>query len=343
MRSLESVVGALVVLGGLVGCGAASAVRPSPGEGTPPASAGVAVLATVRLPGYGNDVATGADGRVYVSVSSNKLVVVDPASATVASTIDVDGEPFALAVTPDARRAYLVDLRGSEVAVVDTTTARQKTSIPMGTLERTALRPSAAVSRDGNWVYVGNTAKDHLFVIDTAPDQVYRDLFLDFHPTDVAVRSDGRYVFVAGCRLSCIDGTLRIVDTTTFKAVASIPLPSVPTGMVVTPDGAKAYVANGREATVTVVDLASQSVGRTLDVGAEPVGIAIDPSGATVYVTSFRDGTLTAIDTRASFVIGTTRVGASPRAVVVSPDGTKAFVTHSTSTLSIVDLGAFRR
>lgn len=323
------------------GCGAA--LRAASSDGGPSAPAGAAVVATVRLPGFGNDVVANTDGRAYVSVASNKLVVVDVASATVTATVDVDGEPSALAVTPNSRRAYLVDVRGSQVAVVDTVKATQKLRIPMGTMERPSLRPSAAVSRDGSRVYVGNTAKDHLFVIDTAADEITKDLFLDFHPSDVAVRSDGRYVFVVGCRLSCVDGTLRIIDTTTYATVGTVALKSVPTGLVVSPDGSRAYVANGREATVTVVNLVTQAPLDDIQVGPEPVGIAMDAAGSAVYVTSFRDGTLTAITTVGNRVVATTKVGGSPGAVVVSPDGTRALVTHATDTLTVVDLARLGR
>src|SRR5688572_22718674 len=106
------VVAVLLSILGLVGCGGAA--RLSPRDAGVPAAADGAVVATVRLPDFGNDVATGADGRAYVSVASNKLVIVEVASAAVTATVDVDGEPYALAVTPDSRRAYLVDLRGSE-------------------------------------------------------------------------------------------------------------------------------------------------------------------------------------------------------------------------------------
>lgn len=296
------------------------------------------MLATIRIPDFGADVATGADGRAYVAAPGNKLVIVDPTAATVAASVEVDGQPNAVAVTPDGRRAYVVDFFGEEVAVVDTVSAKQKVRLPMGTMQRPSLRPSAAASRDGARVYVANTAKDHLFVIDTAADVIKQELFLDFHPSGVAVRSDGAYVFVVGCQLSCVDGTLRIIDATTYATVGKVALKSVPTGIVVNPEGSRAYVANGREASVTVVNLATQAALDDIPVGPEPAGIAMDDAGKSVYVTSFRDGTLTAITTVGNRVVATAPVGSSPRAVVVNGAGTRAFVTHSTNTLTVVDL-----
>src|SRR5689334_15646028 len=102
--------GAVVTALAIGGCGAAPGPRATATNRAAAANAiSGAVAATVRLPQYGNDVATAADGRAYVSVAGNKVVIVDTAHATVAATIDVDGEPFAIAVTPDGRRAYSVD------------------------------------------------------------------------------------------------------------------------------------------------------------------------------------------------------------------------------------------
>ena len=329
----------------LQACGHAPSPRPSATEARAAAGQAIAgaVVATVRLPDFGNDVATAADGRAYVSVSSNRLVVVDAASAKIAGSVEVDGEPYALAVTPDGRRAYTVDLRGEEIAVVDTANGKQVGRIPLGTMRRPGRRPSAAASADGRRVFVGEAAQDHLVVIRTDTDRVEKEIFLDFHPVDVAVTGDTRFVYVVGCRLACTNGTLRIIETTGFTTVSSIELTSVPTAMVVTPNGRRAYVANGRDATVTSVDLVTQNQIDAIAVGPEPVGIAIDAEGRAVYVTSFATGRLSAIATATNAVVATTKVGGSPRAVVLSRDGRRAFVTHSTNTLSIVDLSGFGR
>jgi YVTN family beta-propeller protein len=302
---------------------------------------GGAVVATVRLPQYGNGVATAADGRAYVAVASNKVVIVDTAHAAVAATVDVDGEPFAIAVTPDGRRAYAVDLRGEEIAVVDTAHAKQTNRISLGTIRRPGRRPSAVASADGQRIFVGEATQDHLVVIRTDSDRVEKEIFLDVHPVAVAVTADHRFVYVVGCRFACIDGTLLILETAGLTTVNTIPLASVPTAFVITPNGRRAYVANGMDATVSAVDLVTRNTIDTIPVGPQPGGIAVDAEGRAVYVTSFATGRLSAISTVTNTVVATTKVGGSPRAVVLSRDGRHAFVTHSSNTLSIVDLSGF--
>ena len=324
----------------LAACGMGSVAGPG-GGGASPAPGGV-VVATVRLPDYGTDVAAGADGRAYVVLSTGKLIVVDPTAAQVAATVALDGQPYALALTPKGRRAYVADFLGQYVSVVDTAGATVIARIPVGTIQRPSLRPSVAVSRDGARAYVGNTAQDHLLAVATDTNQIAKDLFVDIHPAAVAVSPDGATVYVAGCKLVCTTGTLLVIDTTSFATTARIPLATAPNGLVVTPDGRRAYTVNGTDASVSMIDLATQAV-QTFPVGPEPAGIAIDPRGGVIYVTSFPNGTISSIATATNAVVATASVGSSPRALAVSADGTRAYVTHSSSTLSIVDLTRLRR
>ena len=96
---------------------------------------------------------------------------------------------------------------------------------------------------------------DHLLVIDTATNTIVGDHFLGVHPAGVAVSADGKLVYVAGCKLACIDGTLLALDAATAAIVFQVPLAAAPTGLRLAPDGSRAYVPNTRAATVGVVDL----------------------------------------------------------------------------------------
>ena len=106
----------------------------------------------LRSPTTAPDVAASADGRVYVPVRTGKLVIVDPKTATISASVEIEGQPYAVAVTPGGRRAYVVDFLGQYVTVVTTADASVKTTIPIGTIQRPSLRPSAAASRDGRRV-----------------------------------------------------------------------------------------------------------------------------------------------------------------------------------------------
>jgi DNA-binding beta-propeller fold protein YncE len=305
-------------------------------------AAGGVVVASVPLPDWGTDVVAGSDGRVYVMTGMAKLAVVDPALARVTATVELESRPYGLALTPDARRAYVADLVGQYVWVVDTATATVKTRIPTGTIERPSLRPPVAVTGDGLRVWVGQTAKDHLLSIGTGADQVGHDIFLDIHPAGLAVSPDDRTVYVAGCALVCTTGTVLVIDAASGTITKRIELPRAPAGMVLHPDGRRAYLVNTADASVTMVDVQSGTSER-IPVGPEPTALALGARGAVLYVTSAADGTLAAIATATNTPLVRSKVGRDPRALAVSADGSRAYVTHATATLSIVDLARLGR
>ena len=78
--------------------------------------------------------------------------------------------------------------------------------------------------------------------------------------------------------------------------------PKVPVGMhpahvVVSPDGRFAYITNGGDNTVSVIDTAARSLVATIPVGKFPHGLRISPDGKQAYVANLKGGTVSVIDT----------------------------------------------
>jgi len=336
--TMATAVVAAIALVGSSACGVVSGGSALKDRGARPVSD--AVVATIPLSDYGTDIAVSGDGgRIYVPLRTGKVLAIDAASRRVAGTIATNGQPYAIALTPGGARAYVTDLTAQYVFALDTVNDQLLKRIPIGIIKRPVMTPAVAVSCDGARAYVSSaTARDdHLLVIDTAMNAIVGDHFLEIHPAGVAVSPDGRLVYVAGCKLSCINGSLLVLDATSAGVVSKIPLASAPSGLVLTPDGSRAYVPNARAATVAVIDLATGAV-TAIPVDPEPTGIAVDPLGAFVYVTSFGAASVSVIDTRTSAVVATVAVARGPRAIAVSPDGRLAYVTHSSSTCSVIDL-----
>jgi autotransporter-associated beta strand protein/YVTN family beta-propeller protein len=72
-------------------------------------------------------------------------------------------------------------------------------------------------------------------------------------------------------------------------------------GLTVTPDGKAVYVATGRpdtgNASVTVINTATNQVTASIPVSGQPNGVAVSPDGKTVYVTIFDSATVIPINT----------------------------------------------
>src|SRR5262245_52580026 len=88
-----------------------------------------------------------------------------------------------------------------------------------------------------------------------------------------------------------------------------------------------AYIANsnGGDNSVSVIELATNTVVATVPVGAEPTEVAVNGAGTRAYVTNFAydgPGSVSVIDTASNSVMATISVGRTPFGVSVNPAGT---------------------
>jgi YVTN family beta-propeller protein len=132
--------------------------------------------------------------------------------------------------------------------------------------------------------------------------------------------------------------------TASPTVLATIPVGVNPSGVAVSPDGSRLYVANQSDGTVSVIDTATNTVvGEPIPVVVAPYAVAVSPDGSRVYVTSLYvgpGGTVSVIDTATNTTLGDPiDVGGSYHfGVAVSPDGSRVYVTNGVdNTVSVID------
>ncbi|MFF0160490.1 IPT/TIG domain-containing protein [Streptomyces sp. NPDC005263] len=112
----------------------------------------------------------------------------------------------------------------------------------------------------------------------------------------------------------------------------------MPQGIALTPDGARAYVADRGSNTVSVIDTATDTVIATIPTGAGPTFVATSPDGTRAYVTVNDAGLLSVIDTATNAIVADVALGAGATVVALTPDGARAYVTvQQSDTVSVVD------
>ena len=117
-----------------------------------------------------------------------------------------------------------------------------------------------------------------------------------------------------------------------------LPVGGKPLGVVLAPDGTRAYVACSSSNTLVVIDTATKGVLATIPTGAGPALLAIAHDGAHLYAAVSGDGLLSVIDTATNTVTASVAVGGSPIGVAVTPDGAHAYVANNDSdTVSVID------
>jgi YVTN family beta-propeller protein len=127
------------------------------------------------------------------------------------------------------------------------------------------------VSPDGKEIWVANAQDGTISVIDAAAKKVAATLAANVGGANrLKFTPDGMRVLVSSLR----DSDLVVLDAGTRNEIKRIKLGHGAAGIVMQPDGARAFVACSPDNYVTVIDLKSLEVTGHIDVGGEPDGLA---------------------------------------------------------------------
>ena len=124
---------------------------------------------------------------------------------------------------------------------------------------------------------------------------------------------------------------LLAVSASTFAVTATLPVNGNDSllGLSVNPLTGFLYLSDATNNTVSVINLANNSVVAAIAVGTAPGGSVVDTATDTVYVANALDNTLSVINGSTNTVVGTIPVGTHPVAIAIDP---------VTSTLYVSDL-----
>lgn len=191
-----------------------------------------------------------------------------------------------------------------------------------------------AVSPDGRTAVVCDYGEQEggstLTVLDLSTWSVARTISLGEYrrPHGVVYQADGRHVVVT-CEAN--QAVIR-VDVEAGKVARAFPTEAQASHMVaLTPDGARAFVANIGSGSVTAIDLVEGEILAQIPTGAGAEGIAVTPDGREVWVGNRAADTLSVIDTEWLEVRATLPCAKFPIRVEVTPDGKRALVSNAES------------
>jgi YVTN family beta-propeller protein len=227
-----------------------------------------------------------SDGKhVVVTAEENRaLLKVDVEAGRVVSAVETGQEvSHMVAVTPDGNRAFVANIGSGSTTVIDLAKGEKLADIRTG-----EGAEGIAITPDGRSVWVTNRAADTVSVIDASTLEVVVTVDSKAFPIRAKVTPDGRHVLVSNAD----SGDIAVLETETHKEVRRIEMEAeakttegrlfgdqfgkspVPIGIVIRPDGKRAFVAQTNADMVSVVDLETWKVSGTLTAGKEPDGLA---------------------------------------------------------------------
>jgi YVTN family beta-propeller protein len=105
--------------------------------------------------------------------------------------------------------------------------------------------------------------------------------------------------------------------------------------------GTIAYVSNNQSNSVSVINLATNTVTNTITVGSNPVSLRLNPSGSFLYVANYGSNNVDVINTTTNTVSNTINTGQGPDYIAFNPSGTFAYVSNSKSNnISVISLSS---
>jgi YVTN family beta-propeller protein len=247
---------------------------------------GAKVLKTIDLGGYMRPHGmVFLDGRraLVTSEVAKTLIEVDVEAGKVLRGIGTGQEvSHMVAVTPDHSRAFVANILSGTMTAVDL-----KAGKSLGNVETGAGTEGIDVTPDGRQVWVTSREANTVAAVDTRTLEILAKIPVESFPIRVKVTPDGRHALVSAAK----SGDLAVLDVAERKLERRVPVPvtavadkenrlmtqfgdsSVPVGIVITPDGKRAFVAHANGDTISIVDLTEWKRVGSLTAGKEPDGM----------------------------------------------------------------------
>jgi YVTN family beta-propeller protein len=196
----------------------------------------------------------------------------DPSTRQVDWTLGIgQNRTHMLAVSKDESRIFTANVNSDTISILD----RDKNGDASGWIQTpisVGKGPEGFdVSPDGKEVWAANSHDGTLSIIDVASRKVVQTL--DLHTkfaNRVKFSPDGKLVLISDLGL----GDLIALDAAARKEVKRLNLGHGVAGILIVPDGSRAYVAVSTDGQVAVVDLKTFSVTGRISTGKGPDGMA---------------------------------------------------------------------
>jgi len=286
--------------------------------------------------------------------------------------------PKSVLISPDGKKAYVLNLESCSVTVYNTSTRELLYTIyfpqtyGLGwdyetetSIDSIAEKPvEGAFTGNGRYLWISLHNASSVVVYDTSgkgfdpsaypstmevtikdkdENITYRSLLkipVERTPKVIAVSPDEKTVAVANWHGLSVS----IIDAKKFKVIKTIPVSEVPRGMVFSRDGSLLYVAIMYGDYLEIINTSSWKItGKVKDVGPAPRHLIIDKKGKYIYCSVNQGGNVVKIDTSAGKVVASVYVDSTPRTIEFSPDEKNIYVcSYASNMLYILDTQTFQ-
>lgn len=321
---------------------------------------------TLQFPGRPVDLALHPNQTLLAAKNKSDLVFMDVPSRTIGQVLPLPagGNTFAgISWSADGKKVWTTDTRGflRSAAVQDDGTYGWESEILLPGPSEDDKNPypgGFAIDDNHKLAYVTLSRNNTVGVVNLETNTVEAQILVGIAPYTVLLHSNKAYVTNWGGRQPTegdktgptsgseivVDpesgvastGTVSVIDLTNRSVIATIEVHLHPSGMVLSPDGTRLYVANANSDNISVIDTESDQVVSTISTkpmselpfGSMPNALAITSDGNTLYVANGGNNLLVAVDLKSEKVTGLIPTGWYPAAVALTADGNTIMVAN---------------
>jgi YVTN family beta-propeller protein len=211
-----------------------------------------------------------ANGKLYFTAEADKKIArYDPASDTVDWQFETGQNATHMVLpTKDLKTIFTSNIASNTVSAVEQRSGGEwvQTVIPVGTGPE-----GIDLSPNGREVWSAHSRDGRISIIDVATKKVTETIGVGTKRSNrIKLTPDGRFALISDLDA----GDLVVLDAPARKEITRIALGRMPEGILIPPDGTRAFVAVNGDNYIAVVDLKTWTVTKKLQTGTGPDGMA---------------------------------------------------------------------
>jgi YVTN family beta-propeller protein len=309
---------------------------------------------------------------LVLAKSDNTVAIVDPATLQVLARIPAGPDPHEIIASDDGRLAFISNYGGSgstlnTISVVDLVARKALPPIDLGALRSTHGLDFAGgklyftaetnkvigrydpVTQRVDWVLGTGEDRTHMIVVSKGLDRMFTS---NVNSATVSIieqvsQPNGGFGPPPGGPPSGPPpqgpGGPPATPRMTWE-VTNVPAGRGAEGFDVSPDGKEIWAANARDATVTVIDVATKKATQTFPIplkGANRLKFTLDGTRVLISGLGARigDSSLVVLDASTRKEVKQLNLGGGAAGILIAPDGSRAYVAVSTGDkIAVLDL-----
>lgn len=247
--------------------------------------------------------------NIFVSdAEGSAVLVIDIQSGKVIQKIQVGGGPEGLGLSGDGKWLVACLEEDNAVAIIDTATLKKVSQIATQgkNPEHCEFAPQPDI------LVTSNEESNDLDIIDLKQKKSIKRIKASGHPRGIGFQPGGRWIIVANESEDLVE----IYDRD-WNLHKKIQTGKRANGVVVAHDGSRAYVSNGGDGTISVIDLTSLTISASYNVEKRPWNMALTLDDKKLYVANGRSNSISVIDTTSGITLKSIPVGQLPWGIAI--------------------------